>query len=46
MWDRKRGYAAILVLSIFKNRFYSQLNALKPGIYRFLGSIGIVRLHV
>ena len=39
--------AAILVYQIILlNRSYFQLNALKPGIYSFSRSIGIVRFHV
>ena len=35
---------AILVLLILINRSYSQLNALKPGIYRFSGSASLSAL--
>ena len=39
--------AAISVSAILINRSYFQLNTLKPdiGLYRFSGSIGIVRFH-
>ena len=38
--------AAILVLSILKNPSYFQLNAFKPGIYRFSGSASLLALSV
>ena len=38
--------AAILVLLILMNPSYFQLNALKPGIYRFSGSANLLALSV
>ena len=36
----------ILILSILINNSYFQLNALKPGIYRFSGSASLLALSL